>query len=78
MPKITVESEALDTIKAMAQRLQDENADLLYCLQHTKKCLEYANEHGGIIDTIWAGDCETLFDFIEEGIAKHTHEAKPL
>jgi hypothetical protein len=48
MPRIEVEESALEAIKAMAQRLQDERDELLNCLQ---------NLHA----TVW-GECPSLLN----------------
>lgn len=39
-------------------------------MKHIKECLETANTMGDITDTLWAGDAETLFDYIDAAIAR--------
>ena len=45
---------------------------MLEALRTTRECLEQANAAGLIADTLWAGDCETLFDHIDAAIAAAT------
>lgn len=57
---------------AELRRLDRVNAELVDALRHTKKCLEIANERGVLLDTLWAGDCETLFDYIDAALTSST------
>lgn len=56
------------------RRLEREKAELVKALSHTKQCLEIANERGDLLDTLWAGDCETLFDYIDAALTSATKE----
>ena len=44
--------------------------ELLEALQTTARVLDEANERGEFRDTLWASETETLFDFIDNAIAK--------
>lgn len=47
---------------------------LYAALIHIKESLVVANEQGSISDTLWAGDSETLFDYIDAAIEQATVE----
>ena len=45
-------------------------AELVKALEHSRECLEAANNSDLINDTLWAGNAETLFDYMDTAIAK--------
>lgn len=45
-------------------------AELVKALERSRECLEAANNSGLINDTLWAGNAETLFDYMDAAIAK--------
>jgi len=48
MSKIQVEESALDSIKRMAQQLQDERDELLAALKQAARCLAWHEEKRGV------------------------------
>lgn len=51
-------------------RLREQLAIAVGALAHSRACLELANTEGLIFDTIWAGDAETLFDYMDSALAQ--------
>lgn len=55
------------------ERLRKERDELLAALVNSRDALQLANEEmvdGPIVDTIWYGPAETLFDYMDAAIAK--------
>lgn len=50
--------------------------ELVEALEHSRACLEAANNSGLINDTLWAGNAETLFDYMDAAIAKAREAVK--
>lgn len=64
------------------QQLEKQRDELLAALVNSRNCLESANEMGDgpIVDTIWYGRAETLFDYMDNAIAsvRGNHPEQPL
>ena len=55
------------------ERLRKERDELLAALVNSRDALQLASEEmvdGPIVDTIWYGPAETLFDYMDAAIAK--------
>ena len=65
--KIEVESEALDSLKAMVQRLQTERDELLEALQKAQYDINWMLNNEQLLNGF-------VFDYIENTIAKCTKE----
>lgn len=60
------------SLQRAAETLKQQRDGLRAALKDTRACLEAANNtpNGPIIDTIWCGPAETLFDFIDAELEK--------
>jgi hypothetical protein len=68
--------------KSNVEFIAKQRDELLAALVNARNCLESANEMGDgpIVDTIWYGRAETLFDYMDNAIAsvKGNHSEQPL
>ncbi|MBS1143399.1 MAG: hypothetical protein H6R14_805 [Proteobacteria bacterium] len=62
--------DAAEYNKRRAEDAEKKRDDLLAALVNSRNCLESANEMGDgpIVDTIWYGPAETLFDYMDSVI----------
>lgn len=81
MKTIEVSESALESLKAMAKKLQEERDMLLAAMKDSRETLQRVNDQQGyslICDTIWHTPTETLFDFMDCAIAACQESTKVL